>query len=347
MTRRLRSALIGLPAGVALTGALLPMAQAGAEVPAAVTTDAVGCPVLRWTTLGTAGGPVATPERAQPANLLEADGALYLVDSGDGAVNQLARAGADLGSIRGVFISHHHHDHTGGLSAVIGLRWMNQFPGVLMVYGPPGTRAVVDGIVAALGPQARVGFGLGQADRPPAASVAVIELRGGSSLTLGGLKVDVAANSHFDHPGPVEADPPQSLSLRFSLGARSITYTGDTGPSPAVTALARETDMLVSEVIDLKRIVSDIRQHRPDAPPQMMAQMEQHLATHHLNPADLGAMAQTAGVGHLVLTHFAVPGPLADSAANLRAGVRQSYAGPLDLARDLASYDVGCSRASR
>jgi hypothetical protein len=50
---------------------------------------------------------------------------------------------------------------------------MNQFPGALTVYGPPGTREIVDGIVASLAPQARVGFGLGAADRPPAASVRV------------------------------------------------------------------------------------------------------------------------------------------------------------------------------
>ena len=114
-------------------------------------------------------------------------------------------------------------------------------------------------------------------------------------------------------------------------------------PSAAVTALAKDTDLFVSEVIDLDRIVAEIRQRRADMPAPVLAQMQQHLSTHHLRAADLGAMAQQAGVKHLVLTHYAVPGPLAVSASDLRAGVRQAYAGPLDLARDLSSFDVGCN----
>lgn len=323
---------------------------AAAPLTSALAADAAGkggygaaCFALRWTTLGTAGGPVPTPDRAEPANLLVAGGASYLVDTGDGSVNQLARVGIDLGQIAGVFISHPHHDHTGGLSAVIGLRWMNQFPGPLTVYGPTGTREIVEGIVASLQPQARVGFGLGVADRPPAASVSVVELNDGDTVKLGGLAVTAVVNSHFDHPGERRPKEPQSLSLRFDLGSRSITYTGDTGQSAAVTRLARGTDLLVSEIIDLERIVAEIRHRRAGAPPEMLAQMEQHLSAHHLRADAVGAMARDAGVRHLVLTHFAIPGALAASEPDLRGGIRASYAGPVDLARDLSSFDVGCN----
>jgi ribonuclease BN (tRNA processing enzyme) len=267
---------------------------AGAAAPAA---EPLACQALTWTTLGTAGGPIPTADRSEPANLLNAGGRLVLVDTGDGTVNQLARLGHMIGAVRDVFISHHHLDHTGGLAAVIGLRWMNQFPGLITIHGPPGTREMVDGIVASMQPQARVGFGLGAADRPPADSVRVVELRGGDSVTVGDIQVTAAANSHFDHDGPQPVSPPQSLSFRFDFGGRSITYTGDTGPSDEVAKLARRTDLLVSEVMDLDRLYAELQQRRRDASPETLRDLRRHLATHHLTGDDVGRLAAKAGAG--------------------------------------------------
>lgn len=321
---------MGIAAAAALSG-----------LPAGAQAQSV-CPALRWTALGTAGGPVPTAERAEPSNLLTADGQRILVDAGDGTVNQMARIGLDLGAIDTVFISHLHLDHSGGLGAVIGLHWMNQFPRPLTIYGPPGTKTLVDGIVASMAAPAKIGFGLGTPPPAPQGSVRAVEIADGSRLTLGSLSVRAAGNTHFAHDGPAEAQPNVSLSYRFTLGKRAITYTGDTGPSSAVTALAKGSDLLVSEVIDLDRLIAGIRQRRPDATPEMLAGMQKHLSTHHLVPRDIGAMAADAGVGHVVLTHFAIPGPLSDSEPAIREGIRQTFAGPLDLARDLSSYDVGC-----
>ena len=304
---------------------------------------ATSCPALRWTTLGTAGGPVPTAERSEPANLLTIGERRILVDTGDGTVDQLARIGLDLGAVDTVFISHNHLDHTGGLAAVIGLRWMNQFAGVLTVYGPVGTRAVVEGIVASMATPGSIGFGLGTPPPRPADSVRVIELADGQSLDLGaGAGVKVAANSHFDHDGKPDPDN-ASLSYRFVLGTRSITYTGDTGPSAAVTALAKGSDMFVSEVIALDALLGEIRARRKDASPEMLAGMERHLSTHHLRPEAVGEIAAQAGVGRVVLTHFAVPpGPLPQFEPAIRAGIAARYHGAVDLARDLQSFDLVC-----
>lgn len=300
------------------------------------------CPPMRWTTLGTAGGPVPTADRAEPSNLLLAGDQSILVDTGDGTVNQLARAGLDMRSIQTIFISHLHLDHSGGLAAVIGLRWMNQFPGQLIVYGPPGIKEVVDGILASMAPSGRIGFGLGALPPTPSGSVRAVELRGGQRIALGdGLSVSTAANSHFDHDG--KADTANvSLSFRFSIGERSITYTGDTGPSDAVASLSAGTDMLVSEVIDLERLLKEIRQRRIDASAEMLTSMQKHLSTHHLLATDIGKIAAQAKVKRVVLTHYAIPGSLSESEPSLRGDIAKSYAGSLDLARDLSSFDLGC-----
>lgn len=335
------STLLHAPAALASDMA----SDVASDVAADVSVDGgANCPALRWTTLGTAGGPVPTPERSEPANLLTAGGRHILVDAGDGTVVQLARAGVDLGAIDAVFISHAHWDHVGGLSAVVGLRWMNQYPGVLTVYGPAGTRSIVEGILASLRTPASIGFGLGTPPPRPADGVRVVELADGETRALGqGLSVTAAANSHFDHDGHPDPDA-VSLSLRFALGKRSVTYTGDTGPTPALASLARGADLLVSEIIDLDRLLAEIRARRKDAPPAMLAAMARHLSTHHLVPEALGEAAAEAGIGRIVLTHFAIPpGPLAGSEPTLRAGIGTHYAGPVALARDLDTFDVECA----
>jgi len=155
------------------------------------------------------------------------------------------------------------------------------------------------------------------------ASLANAELAG-DTVRLGPLTVTMTANSHFDHDGKSGEQAVQSLSYRFQIGDRSITYSGDTGPSNAVTALARNTDILVSEVIDLDPIMASIRQRRPDMDASTFSQMQTHMATHHITAGDLGRLASEAGVGRLVLTHFAIPpGPLRNSETGLREGIGQ------------------------
>jgi len=66
-------------------------------------------PANQFITLGTHGGPVSDRNRSQPANALVVGEAVYLVDAGDGAVQQLARAGAVAGgTARGVHQPHPH-----------------------------------------------------------------------------------------------------------------------------------------------------------------------------------------------------------------------------------------------
>jgi ribonuclease BN (tRNA processing enzyme) len=337
----------GLPSSLLrLTLALAAPLMAQSALAAQKLLPQTTCPAFVWTTLGTAGGPVPTPDRAEPSNLLVLGRRAILVDTGDGTVNQLARIGRDSGGIDTVVISHLHLDHTGGLAAVIGLRWMNQYPGVLTIYGPPGTAQVVQGIVASMAPPARIGFGLGQLPANPASSLRVIEIDDGAMVDLGdGASIKAAANSHFDHDG--HGDPGNvSLSYRFDFAGRSLAYTGDTGPSEAVTRLAQGATMLVSEVILTDALIQTIRTLRKDAPEAMLSAMARHLSTHHLPPQDIGAMAARAKVGAVVLTHMAIPGPIAQSAQELRAGVARDFAGPVMLARDLQDFPIACAQPS-
>lgn len=291
-------------------------------------------------TLGTMGGPVASPTRSQPANVLLVGKDAYLVDAGDGAAGRLATAGIPLTNVRAVFLSHLHFDHTGGLGAVLGLRYQTDVPGVLTVYGPPGTRKLVDGIVASMEPGAEGGYGLpGAKFVPPASTVRVVELSGGETLALGGMKVTVAENSHYSWaPGSPEAARFKSLSLRFDLPDRSIVYTGDTGPSASVERLARGADLLVSEMIDVPATVANVRRNNPSLQGPALDAMVRHLSTHHLTPEQVGELAARADVKRVVITHN-VPGP-SDRATTERSlvGIRTRFGGRVTIANDLDRF---------
>jgi len=331
-------------------GALLAMfaTQAG-MAPAVAATDpsiaaAGGCAPFRWTTLGTAGGPIPTSERTEPANMLDAGALTVLVDTGDGTVSQMAKAGRSVGDVHHVFLSHLHLDHSAGLAGVVGLRWMNEHPGVITVYGPPGTQELVDGIIASMAAPARIGFGFGPPSKP-ADRIKAVELKDGETVRIGDLSIKAVANNHYDGPGNMAAKAgAQAFSYRFDMGGRSITYTGDTGPDARVTALAKGSDLLVSEVIEVDQMIAMIAKQRPELNEFMLNAARAHFTDHHVTPVEVGKMAAQAGVGHLVLTHYVIPGPLGDSSKSLYEQVRQQFSGTVDLSRDLSSFDVGCGR---
>ena len=322
MTWRCRGRL--LQAAI-LSAALLLAGQAHAGVPAA-----------RIVTLGTMAGPMANPERAQPATLLQWPGGMILVDAGDGAVDQMARAGIDPVPLRHVIITHIHADHVGGLFALIARRYQLMDPPVT-IYGPPGTRTMVDGLLAAMAPLRLTSPALpGAPLRDPAESVKVVEVADGADVAIDGVRVRAVANTHYlsgSHAtDPVEA---QSLSLRFDLPGRSVVMTGDTGPSEPLIELARGADVLVSSILDLDAAVATIRASRPQAPPAFFEAARVHFSQHHLSPEAAGRLAQAAGVKQVVFTHIGIT-PERMKAA--RRQLARTWRGPVVFARDLGAY---------
>jgi len=204
-------------------------------------------PGTRLITLGTSAGPPPRTHRAQSSNLLIVNGALYVVDAGDGVARRLVKAGINVREIGTVFITHHHDDHTAGLGTLLSVAWDQNRTKPIHVYGPPRTEDLVTAAVQYFTISAGIRIADGGRSVPLAQVFFGHDVGTGLVYQDANVRVAAVENSHFNfHEGP-HAGKHKSYSYRFETPDRVIVFTGDTGPSDAVTELAKGADLLVSE----------------------------------------------------------------------------------------------------
>jgi len=250
---------------------------------------------MRLTVVGCSGS-LPGPDSAASCYLLEAEGFRLVVDLGNGSLGALQRY-APLSGVDAVCLSHLHADHCVDLYSYSIARTYSpagpqpQIP----VYGPAGT---AERISLLHGPG---GDDLGVMKR------FTFETLTPGPLAIGPFELRLA---HVNHPV-------ETFAFRFTHGGRSLVYTGDTGQTEAVPALAAGTDVLLSEAAFLDG---------PGLP-----------ANVHLTARQAAGYAAQAGAGRLVLTHLQ-PWIARDDA---RAEAAAVFAGDLDVASAGQVIDLG------
>jgi len=297
-----------------------------------------------WITLGTGGGPLTRVKRAEPANALVVNGAVYLFDVGDGAQRRLAEAGLSIHALRAVFVSHHHIDHDGGLAPLLVTRWLLNENRAIPLIGPPGTVAMATGIAEAYHATELAPITIGGPPRPPiVATIAARDMPADLDAPAlvyedENIRVLAVTNAHYHFPPDSEdARFSRSYGFRIEAKGRTIAYTGDSGPTPHLVALAKDADLLVSEVIDMKAMAAVLGK-AGDIPQAAMAPMMAHMRQDHMTPPDVGALAQAAGAKEVVLTHLS-PGMDGETGtAGYTDGIAPAYPGPVHVANDLDRF---------
>jgi ribonuclease Z len=100
-------------------------------------------PRFEVTTLGT-GAALPARGRYPTAQLVHANGGLYLLDCGEGTQERLRNAGTNFMRIGHVFISHLHGDHYLGLMGLISSMHLMGRTAKLHVHGPPDLQPIID-----------------------------------------------------------------------------------------------------------------------------------------------------------------------------------------------------------
>jgi ribonuclease BN (tRNA processing enzyme) len=269
--------------------------------------------------LGT-GTPAADPERSGPSVAVVVNHTPYIVDFGPGVVRRAAAAylagviGLDMDGLNRAFLTHLHSDHTVGYPDLIFTPWVMGRKEPLEVYGPAGTQAMTEHILAAY--QEDINERLNGLE--PANStgylVHTFEIEPGLVYEDQNVTVEAFAVKHGSWP---------AFGYKFHTPDRTIVISGDTAPTESCVEAATGCDVLLHEV------------YSPAGFEWCPPDWQRYHSSVHTSSHELAEMASRAKPGLLILYHQLFHGA---SEQELLLEVRERYEGKVVSGKDLEVY---------
>lgn len=237
---------------------------------------------------------------------------MFLFDCGEGTQRQMMRYGVGF-SFRDIFFSHYHSDHILGVTGLIRTMGLLDRTAPVVLYGPRGAQRILGGMLT---------IGIEKSRFP----VEIVEVKPGDCLKRDGYDLEVFATEHradtvgyalrehirlgrFNpdlarelgvpegplwgrlHKGETVTLPdgrrvgPDDLVGQPRAG-RTIVFSGDTRPVPALLEASRGADLLIHEATFSQD------------------EGERAVETGHSTAQEAATIARDAGVRQLVLTHI-------------------------------------------
>ncbi len=260
------------------------------------------------------------------------NGTAYLIDAGTGVVRRAAAA-RDRGikalepkNLKISFLTHLHSDHTLGLADLILTPWTMGRMEPLQLYGPPGTRSMVQHLLEAYAVDIKTRTGGLERSSPSGYHVNVHEIAVGQAYKDANITV-----SAFDaHHGSIPA-----YGYRFETPDRTVVIAGDGNGKNEAPENCRRCDVLIAEAYTLTSFEM--------VPPQW----QQYRRAFHPSSRELADVANRAQPAMLVLYHVGNAGcdqvgtqacRDAGSEMQLLAEIRRLYKGKVVAAHDLDVY---------
>jgi ribonuclease Z len=274
-----------------------------ANIPAAAASDE-----MRVTLLGT-GTPFPNPERFGSAILVEVAGKRLLFDCGRGVVIRLAQVHVNPKEIDGLFLTHLHSDHVVGIPDLWLSGWFLGRDKSLPIWGPPGTRSMAEHLVQAFGFDIRIRQATPDPLPGKGVEIDAKEIEQGEIYNDGLARVSAFLVDH----GAVKP----AFGYRVDSAGYSVVISGDTKFCQNLMDFARDADCLIHAAWSAGR--------KNPTPPS-----KRSIAS----AEDAGRVFAIVKPKLGVLYHYKDEEGLWDA-------VREEYKGPLVIAKDLITINVG------
>ena len=278
-----------------------------------------------------AGSPLPDPDRSPPCTLVVAGEKKFLFDVGSSA--NVGGMGFNMGDLDGVFLTHFHSDHIGGLGEAMLQRWIaGEHDHPLPVYGPNGVAHVVDGFNEAYGLDSiyRTAHH-GEEIAPPAAS-------GGTAITFNVIQNELLSVYATDEVTigafNVTHDPVYpAVGYKITYKGRSVVISGDTALSDNLFVHARGVDLLIHEAMSME-LVEMAEKGAAEAGNKTLEKIFFDIRDYHTDPEDIAKRAEEANVGFLAFNHIVPALPLPGLESIFLGDSAGYFAGPIHVGKD-------------
>jgi ribonuclease Z len=282
---------------------------------------------FKVTLIGT-GSPIPRIDRFGPSTLVEAGSRKFLIDAGRGATVRLWQVKVPAGRIDVLFLTHYHSDHTSGIPDLWLTGWLpppfGQRRTPFHVIGPTGAKVLMENLEKAYALDIKIRI---EDEKLPPEGIAVrVEEfdKEGVVYEMSGVKVTAFEVNHGDAIKP-------AFGYRIDYNGHSAVISGDTRFNENVIKYGAGADLLIHEVAMA-------------TPALMQIPAMRRIIAHHTTPKEAGIVFDRAKPKLAVYSHIALFGNERSAKLSLKdlvAETRQTYSGPLEVGKDLTSFEIG------